>query len=587
MFHLFPCGSSALAVFDVDTCLTLQSPLIDWEKAFESPVPTPSAMRKVLVRVEHVHGGVLRSPKNQLKRAEEQSGNSSAKRLREIFLPRRLLRNTSFSAVLRNPRLKNFFDIELVPRRETVKRDRCCHFGHWCKFQMSRALTTVLALSSIRQFVPPRWRTRPVDLVNSAVPCLLFQARSVQWIPTVRYFSSCPPFRQTAQPSEANEESTPSQVTANQGSNIKKRKSARSAARKASLRRVAVEAQRSKGGDHSSKANDAEKYHATRQVTAYAVAEEFDLVKVKEVLRSQGYEPDPFRTNLDPQVVHVQIPLASIHRTAKTSIKTLSSAEVGNVFIFPSGTIVSWSLPEQFTSYFAGKTLLAAAKGPHLDVESEDLEYVEDPSRDHSSIKGDTIVLGMKQDPSASKDGLQIDSVLTKIAFSSGFARSTKLAVLESMLQDYFDSTRNIPMYLSQGSKLPYDRSFILRKTGQLLSLRAQLNLYSELTDSLPDLFWNSRHELGLEGYYDQVGRALDVGIRIKVLNEKMDYAQEIASVLRERLSEKHGLVLEWTIITLIAVEVGFEILRLWKEGWLWEKTQPSSSTSEQHVLAS
>jgi uncharacterized Rmd1/YagE family protein len=45
-----------------------------------------------------------------------------------------------------------------------------------------------------------------------------------------------------------------------------------------------------------------------------------------------------------------------------------------------------------------------------------------------------------------------------------------------------------------------------------------------------------------------------------------MDYAQEIASVLRERLSETHGLRLEWIIILLIAVEVGFEVLRLWKE---------------------
>jgi uncharacterized Rmd1/YagE family protein len=62
------------------------------------------------------------------------------------------------------------------------------------------------------------------------------------------------------------------------------------------------------------------------------------------------------------------------------------------------------------------------------------------------------------------------------------------------------------------------------------------------------------------------VGRALDVGIRIKVLNEKMDYAQEIASVLREILSEKHGLRLEWIIILLIAVEVGFEVMRIWKE---------------------
>ena len=62
------------------------------------------------------------------------------------------------------------------------------------------------------------------------------------------------------------------------------------------------------------------------------------------------------------------------------------------------------------------------------------------------------------------------------------------------------------------------------------------------------------------------MGRALDIGSRIKVLNQKMDYSQEIASVLREQLSEKHSLRLEWIIIVLIAVEVGFEIRREWKE---------------------
>jgi uncharacterized Rmd1/YagE family protein len=119
---------------------------------------------------------------------------------------------------------------------------------------------------------------------------------------------------------------------------------------------------------------------------------------------------------------------------------------------------------------------------------------------------------------------------------------------------------------LGLGSRLPFSRPFILRKTGELLSIRAQLNLYGELTDSLPDLFWDSRHELGLEGYYDLVGKALDVGVRIKVLNEKMDYAQEIASVLRETLSERHSLRLEWGIIILIAIEVVFEFSSRWKE---------------------
>ncbi|MCJ1304048.1 Required for meiotic nuclear division protein 1 [Hypocenomyce scalaris] len=281
-----------------------------------------------------------------------------------------------------------------------------------------------------------------------------------------------------------------------------------------------------------------------------------------------------------------------IHSKASSSMSTRDiESHTGDVFIFPSGTLVAWAVPEADVSFLALRTLLPAAENPHLDqLETENLEYLEDPTKVNSSIKGDTIVLGTKnQQPKdveaistvtggsvSASTGIHtvedtstrrsIDTVLAKVAFSSGLARSTKLAALESLLSDYFESTRSIPTMLSRGSRLPFTRSFILQKTGQLLSVRAQLNLYSELTDSLPDLFWDSRHELGLEGYYDQVGRALDVGVRIKVLNEKMDYAQEIASVLREQLSEKHGLHLEWIIIALIAVEVGFEIRHVMKE---------------------
>ncbi|OJJ76122.1 hypothetical protein ASPBRDRAFT_144664 [Aspergillus brasiliensis CBS 101740] len=350
-----------------------------------------------------------------------------------------------------------------------------------------------------------------------------------------------------------------------------RRRSNRSPAASTSLRRVAVEAQRSKDGMLSKAQLREQGLYQPKTVTAYAVAEQFNIRKVRDILQERGYEPDPYETGLYPQVVHVQVPLDSIRRQSNPNTLDLSPSEVGDVFVFPSGTVVAWALPEGFTSFLATRTLLPAAEGAHLDdLETEDLEYVEDTQRENSSIKGDTIILGTKP----GKDGpdphlparQSVDTVLTKVAFSSGLARSTKLAVLESLLANYFESTRTIPTLLSKGSRLPFTRDFILRKTGQLLSVRAQLNLYSELTDSLPDIFWDSRHELGLEGYYEQVGRALDVGIRIKLLNEKMDYAQEIASVLRERLSETHGLRLEWIIILLIAVEVGFEVLRLWKE---------------------
>ena len=240
----------------------------------------------------------------------------------------------------------------------------------------------------------------------------------------------------------------------------------------------------------------------------------------------------------------------------------------GDVFVFPSGTAVGWGVSDEVLSNLVLKILLPSAQSPHPVLEEEDLEYLEDPIEKGSSIRGDTIILGTKAQ--ASDDSPQdldpdkvtpqnrtLDTVLAKIAFSSGLARSTKLAVLESSLSTYMASTRSIPTLLSRG-ETPFTRSFILQKTGQLLSIRAQLNLYSELTDSLPDIFWDSRHELGLESYFSQVGRALDIHTRIKTLNERMDYASEIASVLREQLSGQHGTRLEWIIIVLITVEVVF-----------------------------
>ena len=308
-------------------------------------------------------------------------------------------------------------------------------------------------------------------------------------------------------------------------------------------------------------------------MTAVCAAEGYDITKVVRQLKNLGHTLDPYKTQLHEQVVHVAVPVQTNPSSQEEAVWI-----TGDLFVFPSGTVVAWGLPDSVLSMMVAKTLQAAAQHPLQKLEKEDLEFVEDPNRESSNIKGDRIILGTKLQKSQAVDEQEfagtiasngedgqissrnLDTVLAKIAFSSGLARSTKLAVLESLLGDYFESTKSIPAELSRGGRLPFSRKFISQKTGQLLGIRAQLNLYSELTDSLPDLFWDSRHELGLEGYYDQVGRALDINIRIKVLNEKMDYAQEIASVLRQHLSEVHGVRLEWIIIALIAVEVLFAI---------------------------
>ncbi|KAK6527957.1 hypothetical protein TWF281_009217 [Arthrobotrys megalospora] len=375
-------------------------------------------------------------------------------------------------------------------------------------------------------------------------------------------------------------------------SQFEKKANTRSTAAKSRLRQAANAGDRGKNVTTGS--NDDGKLPA-QICTAYCTAEKYNLRQCNSLLKSGGYVPDPLSTGLGEEVIHLRLPLPP---QAYRQFPKLGVDSYGDIFVFPSGNIVSWGIPEAVITAVAA-LIRPAAESPHSTTETETLEFVEDPSRHASFLRGDVIIIGTgfnkkleddnhpllnisnldslgtplgerkivrQEDEEDGSRHQNTPTVLAKIAFSSGMARSTKLAVLEEMLENYIESTSMIPQLLSQGSRLPFTRSFILRKTGELLSFRARLNLYSELTDNLPDIFWDSRKELRLEGYYESIGRELDVGVRIRKLNEKLDYASEMAAVLRERLSERHGLVLEWMIIILITIEVGFEILHLWKD---------------------
>ncbi|KAI1068798.1 hypothetical protein NW752_004816 [Fusarium irregulare] len=348
------------------------------------------------------------------------------------------------------------------------------------------------------------------------------------------FFTSNPYFSQVDDDHRPSSEITKE----DKGSSAAKRKPTRSNTAKNSLRRVAIIAQQPKRGSTTPGSSSDE---PSNVVSATCVAESFKMPIVLEILSSHGFHIDPDGTGFDAnEVVHAR------------------GVNGGDIFVFPSGTIVTWSLPPDVVT----RQIMRAAEEAHPIKcrEFEDLEFTTDTNREASVLKGDVIVLGTRKEHNEAD---KLDTTLAKVAFSSGLARSTKLAVLETALTSYFESTRNIPALLSQGAGIPLGRRFILQKTGELLSLRARLNHYSELTDSLPDIFWDTSSDLGLEGYYEQVGRALDVNVRIRALNQKMDYAAEIASVLREMSSEQHGTRLELIIILLIAVEVVFELRRI------------------------
>ena len=158
-----------------------------------------------------------------------------------------------------------------------------------------------------------------------------------------------------------------------------KRKPIRSPAGKTSLRRVAAEAQRSR--ENTLRRTDVvTNAGGNNRVTAVSVADQFDMDAVVRILRSHGFPIDPDDTGFDSdQVIHTR------------------GVNNGDIFVFPSGSLVAWSLPEDVVSDLATKTLLPAAVNPQMDqLEMEDLEYAEDPKRESSNIKGDVITLGTK-----------------------------------------------------------------------------------------------------------------------------------------------------------------------------------------------
>lgn len=158
-----------------------------------------------------------------------------------------------------------------------------------------------------------------------------------------------------------------------------RRKPVRSPAGKTSLQRVALEAQRSR--ENAQRRRDVvTETEGNNRVTAISVADQFDMDAVARILRSHGFSIDPDETGFESdQVIHTR------------------GVNNGDIFVFPSGSLVAWSLPEDVVSDLATKTLLPAALNPIDQVETENLEYAEDPKKESSNVKGDIIMLGTKK----------------------------------------------------------------------------------------------------------------------------------------------------------------------------------------------
>lgn len=274
-----------------------------------------------------------------------------------------------------------------------------------------------------------------------------------------------------------------------------------------------------------------------------------------------------FLTSIFPQVKTLQEDVLCCRLPASVAFNKSERVEMDDfssclkVFFFADGCFVIWGNPPEAASLSARLSELVRpfTTDPLAASESETLFYRQnyDADRLFVGMQGETILFHLPPDASP-EEHANVEQAM--LAFSAGLADSVKVGALESALESFVARcVKPIPTALASGSKLPLGRADVLRLTGELLRFRADLNLHSELVDT-PEIFWS---EPKLGDLYDRVARALDIRHRVHIINKRLDYANELASVLRSHLGEAHGLKLEWGIIVLIAVEVAFETLHL------------------------
>jgi uncharacterized Rmd1/YagE family protein len=279
----------------------------------------------------------------------------------------------------------------------------------------------------------------------------------------------------------------------------------------------------------------------------YCVAEQFNFPLLYEFLKKK-YTLLPYLAD-DVYHLYLSNEYQEIKSNSKKTFNDLDH-EKPQAFIFKNGTCVTWGATEKESEDFVS-SFKSFQTNPTPAIETETFDYYIDTTQ-HGGIFTDIIILG---------EDLSIEQA--KFVYSAGISRSVKLATLENALELHLDNNKKIPMILCRGKKLPISRADMLRNLGELYYLRAQVNLSSELID-LPDFCWSS---LKMEEYFDLISKNLDVRPRIAIFNKKLDYANEIADVIRDHLNEQHSLKLEWAIIILISVEIMFSTLHYLETG--------------------
>uniref|UniRef100_A0A8C5MQA2 Required for meiotic nuclear division 1 homolog n=1 Tax=Leptobrachium leishanense TaxID=445787 RepID=A0A8C5MQA2_9ANUR len=276
------------------------------------------------------------------------------------------------------------------------------------------------------------------------------------------------------------------------------------------------------------------------QCTAFATADEYHLGTLCNDLTSHGYFELPILPRDASNVLLVEV------------MNVTKEIDAGNIFFFREGAVIFWNVEEK-TMKHVMQILEPHEIQPYevalVHWENEEIYYT--IGQGHTKLVKGEILLNSQLEPD--------ELILEKFAFSNALCLSVKLAIWEATLDTFVGSIQSIPEMLKDRKKLKLTHEDVMQKIGELFALRHRINLSSDLLIT-PDFYWDREN---LEHLYDKTCQFLSINRRVKVINEKLQHCTELTDLMRNHLSEKRGLRLEWMIVILITIEVMFELGRV------------------------
>ncbi|XP_059209650.1 required for meiotic nuclear division protein 1 homolog [Centropristis striata] len=275
------------------------------------------------------------------------------------------------------------------------------------------------------------------------------------------------------------------------------------------------------------------------QCIAFATADQYHLPTLGHDLMSHGFS----EVDLPRDASNVLV--ISTDSAAKPDDDAL-------MFFFREGSVVFWNVEDK-TMKSAMRILERHELQPYevalVHWENEEINYT--VGEGNTKLERGNFILSDNMD--------QQETVLEKFAFSNALCLSVKLAIWEVFLDNFVDSIQTIPETLKSGKRVKLSSAEVMKKIGELFSLRHCINLRSDLLMT-PDFYWDREN---LEKLYDKTCQFLSINRRVNVVNEKLEHCSQLTDLMRSHLSEKHSLRLEWMIVILITIEVMFELAKM------------------------